>query len=145
MKVHTIIHANEGVPADIRITSAATHDSFMLIPSHLSKGDIIAMDRAYINYTKFEEMTQRGVIYVTKMKKNLVYKVEKDTVYQMEHEGMEVCVQQVTFKKELQKGEAIKHRARIITYADVQKRRLISLLTNDFMTDPNEIIKIYKE
>lgn len=50
VKVHTIIHANEGVPADVRFTSAATHDSFMLIPSHLSKGDIIAIDRAYINY-----------------------------------------------------------------------------------------------
>ncbi|KXB34462.1 hypothetical protein HMPREF1869_01194 [Bacteroidales bacterium KA00251] len=54
-------------------------------------------------------MTQRGVIYVTKMKKNLMYKVEKDTIYQTEHEGMEVRVQQVTFRKELQKGEANKH------------------------------------
>ena len=145
VKVHTVIHANEGVPADVRFTSAATHDSFMLIPSHLSKGDIIAMDRAYINYAKFEEMTQRGVIYVTKMKKNLVYKVEKDTIYQTEHEGMEVRVQQVTLRKELQKGEAIKHRARIITYADIQKHRLISLLTNDLTSDPDEIIKIYQE
>ena len=39
-------------------------DSFMLKPSHLSKGDIIAMDRAYIDYEKFEELTQKGVIYI---------------------------------------------------------------------------------
>ena len=32
IKVHTVIHANEGVPSDIRFTSAATHDSFMLKP-----------------------------------------------------------------------------------------------------------------
>jgi len=31
------------------------------------------MDRAYINYDKFEELTDRGVVYVTKMKKNLNY------------------------------------------------------------------------
>lgn len=145
VKVHTVIHANEGVSADVCFTSAATHDSFMLIPSHLSKGDIIAMDRAYINYAKFEEMTQRGVFYVTKMKKNLVYKVEKVTIYQTEYEGMEVRVQQVTFRKELHKGEMIKHQARINTYADIQKHRLISLLTNDLTSDPNEIIKIYQE
>ena len=30
IKVHTVIHANEGVPSDIKFTSAATHDSFML-------------------------------------------------------------------------------------------------------------------
>ena len=32
IKVHTVIHANEGVPSDIRFTSAATNDSFMLKP-----------------------------------------------------------------------------------------------------------------
>ena len=50
IKVHTVIHANEGVPSDIRFTSAATNDSFMLRPSTLGKGDIVAMDRAYIDY-----------------------------------------------------------------------------------------------
>ncbi len=45
IKVHTVIHANEGVPSDIRFTSAATNDSFMLKPSTLHKGDIMAMDR----------------------------------------------------------------------------------------------------
>ena len=44
IKVHTVIHANEGVPCDIKFTSAATNDSFMLQPSSLNKGDIMAMD-----------------------------------------------------------------------------------------------------
>lgn len=37
IKVHTVIHANEGVPSDIRFTSAATNDSFMLNPTHYRK------------------------------------------------------------------------------------------------------------
>ena len=69
--VHSIIQANEGVPSDIRFTSAATNDSFMLLPATLNRGDIIAMDRDYIDYAKFQQMTERGVVYVTKMKKNL--------------------------------------------------------------------------
>ena len=48
IKVHTVIHANEGVPSDIKFTSAATNDSFMLKPTTLNEGDIKAMDRAYI-------------------------------------------------------------------------------------------------
>lgn len=40
IKVHTNIHANEGVPSDIRFTSAATSDSFMLKPTNYSDGDI---------------------------------------------------------------------------------------------------------
>ena len=144
IKVHTVIHANEGVPSDIKFTSAATNDSFMLKPSHLSKGDILAMDRAYVNYEKFEEMTQRGVIYVTKMKKSLTYSINSDTMYQTPNGLMEVRIQNVTFTKQTQNG-VISHNARIITYVDERKPKLVSLLTNDMDSDPNEIIAIYRQ
>ena len=38
IKVHSIIQANEGVPSDIRFTSAAANDSFMLLPATLNRG-----------------------------------------------------------------------------------------------------------
>ncbi|MFC4666742.1 IS4 family transposase [Falsiporphyromonas endometrii] len=145
IKVHTVIHANEGVPSDIRFTSAATHDSFMLNPTTLSKGDIIAMDRAYVDYEKFEAMTQRGVIYVTKMKKKLLYTVSDEIIYQSPEGLMAMRVQHITFTKELKKGERVIHKARLITYADEKKRKLISLLTNDMESYPQEIIDIYRK
>ena len=144
IKVHTVIHANEGIPSDIKFTSAATNDSFMLKPSHLSNGDIIAMDRAYVDYSKFEELTERGVIYVTKMKKSLKYRINSDVMYQTQDGLMEVRIQSVTFSKQT-KDKIICHNARIITYADVKKRKLISLLTNDMDSDPEEIIAIYRQ
>lgn len=52
IKVHKIIRAEEGVASDIKFTSAATHDSFMLAPGDFSRGDLLAMDRAYIDYEK---------------------------------------------------------------------------------------------
>lgn len=145
IKVHTVIHANEGVPSDIKFTSAATNDSFMLRPSTLSKGDIVAMDRAYIDYEKLEALTQRGVLYVTKMKKNLKYRIMEDCMYQTTDGLMEVRIQQVTFSKVLKGGETLIHHARIITYADTKKRKLVALLTNDMESDPNEIIEIYRK
>ena len=144
IKVHTVIHANEGVPSDIKFTSAATNDSFMLNPTTLQKGDIMAMDRAYIDYEKLEKMTQRGVIYVTKMKKNLNYKVLSDTMYQTPNGLMEVRVQNVTFTKH-QKDEDIVHYSRIVTYVDEKKKKLIPLLTNDMESDPIDIINIYRK
>lgn len=144
IKVHTVIHANEGVPSDIRFTSAATNDSFMLKPSNLSKGDILAMDRAYIDYGKFEELSLRGVIYVTKMKKSLKYAINSDVMYQTPDGLMEARVQNVTFSKRTNDG-VICHNARIIAYADEKKHKLISLLTNDLDSDPYEIIAIYRQ
>ena len=145
IKVHTVIHANEGVPSDIKFTSAATNDSFMLKPATLNKGDIMAMDRAYIDYEKFQQLTERGVIYVTKMKKNLRYNVLSDTMYQTADGLMEVRIQHVEFFKQVKGGETILHKSRIITYADIKKHKLISLLTNDMDADPSEIIAIYRQ
>ena len=143
IKVHTVIHANEGVPSDIKFNSAATNDSFMLKPSVLNKGDIIAMDRAYIDYEKLETLTQREVMYVTKMKKNLKYNIIEDCVYQNDKGFMEVRIQNVIFSKMLKNGTVLIHHARIITYVDIKKHKLVSLLTNDMESDPNEIIEIY--
>ena len=145
IKVHTVIHANEGVPSDIKFTSAATNDSFMLKPSALSEGDIMAMDRAYIDYEKFQQLSERGVIYVTKEKKSSRYTVLEDTMYQTPEGLMQVRTQTVEFIKQKKGAEVIRHKARIITYCDEKKRKLISLLTNDMDSDPDEIIAIYRK
>ena len=147
IKVHANIHANEGVPSDIRFTSAATNDSFMLKPSNYAAGDLLAMDRAYIDYAKFEELTRREVTYVTKMKKNLVYTVESDTMYMSPKGLMEYRVQHVTFTKRTKDGEDIAHHARVITYVDIKKTRakLVSLLTNDMEMEAEEIVEIFRK
>ena len=141
IKVHSVIHANEGVPCDVQFTSAATNDSFMLAPSHYRHNEIVALDRAYLNYAKFEELTERGVVYVTKMKKNLSYEVLVDCMHQNPQGMMEFREQVVVFRK-----DGINHIARIITYVDFKKgksSKLISLLTNDFDIPLETIVAIY--
>lgn len=147
IKVHTNIHANEGVPSDIKFTSAATNDSFMLMPTNYTTGNIIALDRAYIDYAKFQELTKRGVVYVTKMKKNLVYEELSDVMYMKPDGLMEYRVQIVEFKKRTKNGEDIRHKARIVTYVDLTKKKpkVISLLTNDMGMYVEDIIAIYRK
>ena len=142
IKVHAVIHANEGVPCEVQFTSAATNDSFMLAPSHYKRDEIAAMDRAYINYAKFEELTDRGVVYVTKMKKNLNYEALVDCMHQNPQGLMEYREQVVVFRK-----DDINHIARIITYVDIKKGKtpkLVSLLTNDFDMPLETIVAIYR-
>ena len=147
IKVHAVINANEGVPCDVRFTSAATNDSFMLAPSHYSRGSIVAMDRAYINYSKFEELSKLGVTYVTKMKKNLAYQTEGDVMHMNRDGFMEYRIQHVVFTKRVSDGEDIEHHARIITYVDLKgpKPRLVSLLTNDMEMQVEDVVEIYRQ
>ncbi len=116
IKVHSVIHANEGVPCDVQFTSAATNDSFMLAPSHYSHNEIVALDCAYISYAKFEELTDHGVVYVTQMKKKLNHEVLVDCMHQNTQGLMEYREQVVVFRK-----YGINHIARIITYVDIKK------------------------
>lgn len=142
IKVHSVIHANEGVHCDVKFTSAATNDSFMLAPSHFEHDEIVALDRAYINYAKFEELTDRNVVYVTKMKKNLNYEILVDCMEQNMNGLMEYREQVVVFRK-----DGINHIARIVTYIDIKKGqqpKLISLLTNDFDMPAETIVAIYR-
>lgn len=142
IKVHSVIHANEGVPCDVQFTSAATNDSFMLAPNYYQHEEIITMDRAYINYRKFEKLTEKGVVYVTKMKKNLTYETLVDCMEMNTDGKMEYREQVVVFRR-----NDISHIARIITYVDIKKNRLpklISLLTNDFDMSLETIVNIYR-
>jgi len=143
IKVHSVIHTNEGVPSDVRFTSAATHDSFMLTPSNFKAGDLLAFDRAYIDYAKMEELTERDIVYVTKMKDGLKYEV-KDDCMDMSPDGKMVFREQVVV---FRKGET-SHIARIITYTDIKEgkpAKLVRLLTNDFNMPMEEIVAIYRK
>lgn len=145
IKVHKVIRALEGGASDIKFTSAATHDSFMLAPENFDRGDLLAIDRAYIDYGKFEELTKRGVVYVTKTKSGLSHEVVSDLMFMDKTKGMTMRVQNVIFTKKEKNGETIIHHARIVTHADERKMKCVSLLTNDFDMSPEDIIAIYKQ
>ena len=113
----------------------------MLAPGHFKHDEIVALDRAYINYEKFEELTERNVVYVTKMKKGLKYDVLADCMDMNEAGLMEYREQVVVFRK-----GGINHIARIITYVDIKKGKMpkpVSLLTNDFDMSMETIVAIY--
>lgn len=115
----------------------------MLTPSKFNSGDLLTFDRAYIDYDKMEELTQRNVIYVTMMKSNLKYELTEDRMYMSPEGKMFFREHFVVFSK----GD-MRHKARIITYVDKKVKesaKLVRLLTNDFDMPMEEIVVIYCE
>ena len=138
IKVHTVLKAEEGVPYHIHFTSAATHDHVMLTKLRLTNGAFIAMDRAYIDYKVFQEFTDNGVFYVTKMKKNLRYTPLCGHFF-VNKEGL-VVLSDHTIKL---KKDDVTHVSRRIEYWEEKKKYSSILLTNNFELEPEEIITIY--
>ena len=79
------------------------------------------------------------------MKSGLAYKVVSDVMFMDQTKGMAMRIQNVTFTKKEKNGELIVHHARIVTYADEEKKKCVSLLTNDFDMSPEDIIAIYRQ
>ena len=70
-----------GVPRVVQLTSAAKHDHYLLKEVHLPKDSTLAMDGGYVDIAQFQRLTEEGVCYVTKMKKNLKYEVQESVTY----------------------------------------------------------------
>lgn len=139
MKAHCVINWLEQVPCFLHYTSAATHDSVVLKDVNLSPKDILAMDRAYVDYELFEKFTNAGIIYVTKLKKNLNYEILGQQ-YIVNTEGKVVY----KISKVLFKDKKVIHKARLITYWRNDRHcKTATLITNDFEMEHQEIVDIY--
>ncbi len=139
MKVHTVMKYLVGVPMVVQLTSAAKHDHYLLKDVHLPKDSTLAMDRAYIDYAQFQRLTDEGVCYVTKMKKNLKYKVLESVTYVNPNGLVEYQDQKVLFEKGDLKHESIRIE---IWYRD--KKQSVVLLTNNFELTLEDVEEIYK-
>ena len=139
MKVHTVMKYLVGVPMVVQLTSAAKHDHYLLKEVHLPKDSILAMDRAYIDYAQFQRLTDEGVCYVTKMKKNLKYKVLESVTYVNPNGLVEYQDQKVLFEK----GD-LKHESRRVEIWYRDKKQSVVLLTNNFELTLEDVEEIYK-
>lgn len=140
LKVHTVMEYTVGAPMVVDLTSAAKHDHYLLNEVHLPKDSTIAMDRAYIDFAQFQRLTEEGVCYVTKMKKNLTYEVLSSVTY-VSPDGL------VTHKDErivFSKGD-LRHETRKVELWSTDSKKSVTLLTNNFELPVEDIAEIYKK
>ena len=75
VKVHVMLDHDDYLPSFVLITHARRHDVTPARKLRLPAGSIIAMDRAYNDFTLFAKWTDDGVFFVTRMKENTVFEV----------------------------------------------------------------------
>lgn len=138
IKVHTVLDHNGGIPTFATVTDAKTHESRIAKALSLPKDSIVVFDKGYINYSWFRELGTKGVFFVTRLKRNAVYKllerrpVNRKTGVTSDH------IIEVT-----NRGKAL--RLRRIGYRDPESGKRYEFLTNHFRLSPKTITGIYKE
>ena len=91
-----------------------------------------------MDITQFQRLTEEGVCYVTKMKKNLKYDVLESVAY-VNPDGLVAHIDQ---KVRFTRGE-LTHDARRVEIFE-EKKRPVALLTNNFEFSVEDISEIYR-
>jgi len=77
IKLHLLLDHQGYLPCWAWVTEGKTHAVNAARNLHFKPGTIVAMDMAYNDYRLFATWTQEGVLFVSRMKDNAVYKVVK--------------------------------------------------------------------
>jgi IS5 family transposase len=76
IKVHSMMKASQGVPSLVRLSPAAASDSkYMREMEVLEKGSMVVFDKGYSSHEVFEELSELGIYYTTRLKDNVNYEI----------------------------------------------------------------------
>jgi Domain of unknown function (DUF4372)/Transposase DDE domain len=75
IKLHTLLDHDGHIPAFVQVTDAKTPDLIVARLLKLPSGSITVMDRAYIDFTWFGTLDKNDQFFVTRMKRDIRYKV----------------------------------------------------------------------
>lgn len=145
IKIHTQINLQENVPKLIWFSAATTHDKLFLKHLQLEKGKIAVFDKGYNDYKTFDEFTQKGIYFVTRLKSNASYESvnENDIPDYLDNGVLKDEIIHVDVKEN---GKFLKTiELRRIAYWDDQNHRCFEFVTNLFGMNAGHIALIYKK
>jgi hypothetical protein len=138
IKMHTLLDHDGHIPAFVTVTDAKTHESRMSKNLELPKGSIIVFDKGFIDYSWFASLGIQGVFFVTRLKKNAVYKLlERRPVNRKTGVTSDHTIQVASRENPLL--------LRRIGYRDPDSGKRYTFLTNHFRLSAKTIAEVYRE
>lgn len=153
LKVHMLIDAVQSVGRFIKITEAKVHDKNFLKELDLISHSMVVFDRAYNYYHQFALWTQKNVFFVTRLKKNAVYKVievlqehdkEKNKAMVLREEVIELEYYPETEQGKRQMKIKKTLHLKKVCYQD-ERGRYFEFISNSMESSAEEIAFLYKK
>ena len=128
------------IPDEVVVTPAKRSDRTQMDELVVDEtGALNVFDRGYIDYKKFDEYSEKGILFVTRLKSNAIVNVIADH-HPVDPEGV-VDSDQIILLGEGKKQ--MKHDLRLIETRDTEGNQVL-ILTNDFARSAEEIGDIYR-
>lgn len=153
LKVHMLIDAVQSVGRFIKITEAKVHDKNFLKELELISYSMVVFDRAYNYYHQFALWTKKNVFFVTRIKKNAVYRAIEVLRVQEREKGKAMVLREEIIELEyFPENEDGKHqtksketlRLKKVCYQDEQNR-YFEFISNSMDSTAEEVAFLYKK
>ena len=141
VKLHLLLDHDGYLPSFAVVTEGKTSDIRVARRLRFEPGTVLVMDRGYIDYKWFVQLTQQGVYFVTRLKDNAAFDVVETRPVPA---GTNVRKDEIIFFHSNAAPDA-DHFFRIVEIWDEEKNRPFTFLTNQFDFAPATISAIYKD
>lgn len=142
IKLHLLLDHDGYLPSFGVVTEGKTSEIKVARTLRFDPGTILAIDRGYVDYEWFRELTQEEVYFVTRMKEKAVYEVKAELKVP---KGRNVVSDQIIYFPRLRREGEEPVLFRRVEIWDEKKQESIVFLTNLLEFGATTIAAIYKD
>ena len=142
VKLHVKLNHSGYLPTFMVVTEGKVHETQVAPSIPLEAGDVAIFDRAYTDFRWYKSLDDKGVFFVTRLRKNAYYTVveRKDTT-----SFKNIYSDQIIELKGFYSKQKFPEKLRRIRSKDPVTGKIITIITNNFIWSAKTIARIYKE
>lgn len=142
MKLHVSLDHAGYIPQFAAITEGKVSDIELGRTLQFSRGSIVVFDKGYTDYKWFKALNDKGVFFVTRLRKSAIWRVEESREVN-KNTGL-TCDQTITLTG-IKPQKLGMPKLRRIGYRDPESNQYYEFITNNFVLSAKTIAAIYKE
>jgi hypothetical protein len=145
VKAHVVLNSKDDIPQLIYITEGSRNDRVFMNRVRLSKGDILAFDKGYQHFAQWQQWTDQGINWVTRLIGTEVYEVLEQKIITEEQQRKGVCSDQKILLGRGSGPSTQRITVRLVSYYVARHKKIYHFLTNNFRFNASTIAGIYEK
>ena len=145
IKAHVLLNASQDIPSLVYLSESARNDRIFMEKTNLKKGDILVFDKGYNNFAQWQQWTDKGITWVTRVMDNQVYDITSQKIITAEQQQKGVCQDQQIFLGRGTGPGTIQIDARLVSYYVPKHKKVFHYLTNNTRMNASTIAGIYEQ
>ena len=145
VKAHVVHNAQQDVPKLIYLTEGSRNDRVFMNRVNQNKGDILVFDKGYHHFAQWQQWTEQGISWVTRLIDTEVYSIIEEKVISTEQQQRGVCRDAKILLGRGSGPSTQQITARLVSYYVARQNKMYHFLTNNFRFNATTIADIYEK